>query len=92
MGRTVRSGTGTHRCGGLTLFFWTVLPFFAVPFSFFGHGRQRGGTLRPAATSFWQPVFTGRNNSARTAVTAVALTGAAEPNTIARALTHIANL
>ncbi|WP_156093689.1 hypothetical protein [Lentzea aerocolonigenes] len=53
MGRTTRSGTGTHRLGGLTLFFfWTVLPFTALPSSFFGHGRQRGGALRPAATSF----------------------------------------
>lgn len=90
MGRTVRSGTGTHLLGTLVAFL-TFLAFFAFPSSGFGHGRQRGGALRPAATSFWQPAFAGRSNSARTAATAVALTGREDPNTIARALTHITN-
>jgi hypothetical protein len=86
----VRSGTGTHLLGTL-LTFLDFFAFFAFPSSGFGHGRQRGGTLRPAATSFWQPAFAGRSNSARTEVAAVALTGREDPNTIARALTHITN-
>ncbi|MEU0880499.1 hypothetical protein ABZ345_18000 [Lentzea sp. NPDC005914] len=69
----------------------SALTALAFPTRSFGHGRHRGGGfLRFSVTIFWQPALAGWSNSTRTAVIAVALTGANDASTIARALTQSA--